>query len=108
MTRNRLVLFPELRVFESGVLLFQAIDSAAVITVVALMSIIQMQLGVERWGPISEMENLLALVLVELCRQCIQRGNDGQLGFSILCVVVFMHWIVGLAGKNQGNEGQGR
>ena len=84
--------------FTADDLFLHVVDALAVLTVAVALSVLQVRLGAKWWGPISEMEQPVAIVLVDLFWRCARRGRSRELGFTVFCIVVTVHWIAKLKG----------
>ena len=93
LTLTPAVLPRDVSLFGSGVLFYHVVDAIAILTVIVTASVLQVKLGRKWWGPINDMEAPLVLVLVELWRRSVRRGEDTQLGFIVLCIVAIFHWL---------------
>ena len=88
--------------FTANDLFFHVVDALAVLTVAIALSVLQVRLGERWWGPISEVEQPVALIIVDLFWRWARRGRSRELGFAVFCIVAAVHWIAKL--KAPGNE----
>ena len=81
--------------------LCRVLDAVAIVTVIGLANLVRFKCGLRWWNSMEEIENPVALLVVELARLCRAAflRQPGEmfgfgLGYSVICGVATTYWML--------------